>query len=279
MERSAGADHRHHAGADERVSAERVPGRHHRPALPAVRADDRRHGAHQRDQRRDAQAGPVRTVAAAAERRGRTSSTAGSTRSTTGSASVYMAITRVLVRNVDADDARVRRPDRRRPCGGTGACRRVLPNEDQGYVLVSVQLPDAASQPRTREVLKKIDDILREHRRRRKLVRHRRHVVPRATATRRTSRTLFVTFRSWDERVPKGLDARRDAGQAAWAASARSRKRSSSRFRRRRFAAWACAAASRCRCRTAATWAATRSARASTELVAGAGTQVAACRR
>ena len=37
-----------------------VPGRHHRPALPPVRPDHRRHGAHQRHQRPDAQAGPVR---------------------------------------------------------------------------------------------------------------------------------------------------------------------------------------------------------------------------
>ena len=43
-------------------------GRHHRAAVPAVRADDRRDGADQRDQRGDAQAGPVRPVAAAAQR-------------------------------------------------------------------------------------------------------------------------------------------------------------------------------------------------------------------
>ena len=42
-----------------------LPG-HHRPALPAVRPDDRRHGPHQRHQRRDAQAGPVRPLAAPA---------------------------------------------------------------------------------------------------------------------------------------------------------------------------------------------------------------------
>jgi HAE1 family hydrophobic/amphiphilic exporter-1 len=36
-----------------------------------------------------------------------------------------------------------------------------LPIEDQGYVLAGVQLPDAASQERTREVTKKIDEIFR----------------------------------------------------------------------------------------------------------------------
>jgi HAE1 family hydrophobic/amphiphilic exporter-1 len=35
-----------------------------------------------------------------------------------------------------------------------------LPNEDQGYAIIGVQLPDAASQSRTRAVLAKIDEIL-----------------------------------------------------------------------------------------------------------------------
>ncbi len=37
-----------------------------------------------------------------------------------------------------------------------------LPIEDQGYILVHVQLPDAASQERTGEVLDKIDGVLKE---------------------------------------------------------------------------------------------------------------------
>jgi HAE1 family hydrophobic/amphiphilic exporter-1 len=36
-----------------------------------------------------------------------------------------------------------------------------LPTEDQGYVVVSVQLPDGASQARTREVVDQLDEILR----------------------------------------------------------------------------------------------------------------------
>jgi HAE1 family hydrophobic/amphiphilic exporter-1 len=36
-----------------------------------------------------------------------------------------------------------------------------LPTEDQGYVLAGVQLPDAASQERTRGVTRKIDEVLR----------------------------------------------------------------------------------------------------------------------
>ena len=37
-----------------------------------------------------------------------------------------------------------------------------LPEEDQGYLVSGVQLPDAASQERTREVVRKIDAILKE---------------------------------------------------------------------------------------------------------------------
>ncbi|HVJ84450.1 MAG TPA: efflux RND transporter permease subunit, partial [Caulifigura sp.] len=36
-----------------------------------------------------------------------------------------------------------------------------FPTEDQGYILMAVQLPDAASQQRQREVMKKIDEILK----------------------------------------------------------------------------------------------------------------------
>jgi HAE1 family hydrophobic/amphiphilic exporter-1 len=49
-------------------------------------------------------------------------------------------------------------------CAGWGFGRLptgFLPTEDQGYVLAGVQLPDAASQERTREVTEKIDEILR----------------------------------------------------------------------------------------------------------------------
>jgi HAE1 family hydrophobic/amphiphilic exporter-1 len=37
-----------------------------------------------------------------------------------------------------------------------------IPTEDQGYILMAVQLPDASSQERTREVMSKIDEILAE---------------------------------------------------------------------------------------------------------------------
>lgn len=79
-----------------------------------------------------------------------------------------------------------------------------LPTEDQGYILVSVQLPDAASQERTRAVLDHIDQILAK--------------TPGVdswvsigglslldNSTAPNSATLFVTFVPWEERLPKGL--------------------------------------------------------------------------
>ncbi len=38
-----------------------------------------------------------------------------------------------------------------------------LPDEDQGYLMVNVQLPDAASRARTAEVLGKVEKVIREH--------------------------------------------------------------------------------------------------------------------
>ncbi|MEX2172467.1 MAG: multidrug efflux RND transporter permease subunit [Pirellulales bacterium] len=78
-----------------------------------------------------------------------------------------------------------------------------FPTEDQGYIFVAVQLPDAASQERTREVLGEIDAILAE--------------TPGVAtwisiggmsllegSSAPNSATLFVTFTPWDERLPEG---------------------------------------------------------------------------
>ena len=111
--RSDRPGHRHHAGADGRVPADGLPGRHHRAALPAVRPDDRRHGRHQRHQRRDAQAGPVRRLPAADQADARTSSTAASTASTTAASESTPRSSAGLVRQSRWSMLAVRRPDRR----------------------------------------------------------------------------------------------------------------------------------------------------------------------
>jgi HAE1 family hydrophobic/amphiphilic exporter-1 len=79
-----------------------------------------------------------------------------------------------------------------------------IPTEDQGYILISVQLPDAASQARTRLVMEKIDTILKE--------------TPGVEdwfqigglslldqSSAPNTGTVFVTFDPWEDRLPKGL--------------------------------------------------------------------------
>jgi HAE1 family hydrophobic/amphiphilic exporter-1 len=79
-----------------------------------------------------------------------------------------------------------------------------IPTEDQGYVLISVQLPDAASQVRTRAVMEKIDTILKE--------------TPGVEdwfqigglslldqSSAPNTGTVFVTFDPWEDRLDKGL--------------------------------------------------------------------------
>jgi HAE1 family hydrophobic/amphiphilic exporter-1 len=74
-----------------------------------------------------------------------------------------------------------------------------LPTEDQGYILISVQLPDAASQQRTREVLHKIDDILAHTPGVRDWISiGGLSLLDRSSAS--NSATLFVTFEVWEQR-------------------------------------------------------------------------------
>ncbi len=127
-------------------------------------------------------------------------------------ASAYLAIARVLVRNVTATMLAFVAL-----IGVAVYWYRIVPtgffpNEDQGYALVSVALPDAAAQPRTRETLKRIDNVLRN--------------TPGVgswfaiggssfieQSNASNFATLFVTFRSWDERIPMGLDLNAMMGQ------------------------------------------------------------------
>ena len=85
-ERAVRADHRHHAGADGGVPAGRLPARPDRPDVCAVRAGDRRDGADQRHQRRDAEADAVRDCGCGGRcrRSSATSSIAASTPSISG---------------------------------------------------------------------------------------------------------------------------------------------------------------------------------------------------
>ena len=125
--------------------------RHHRADVPAVRADDRGHGAHQRHQRADAQAGPVRACGCSrcrrrAGSRGRSTRSTGRSSAATRGASATCLRVWWLVLLVFVGVA-----------VGTGWWYQqtptgFLPEEDQGYIIIAVQLPDAASLDRTREV-------------------------------------------------------------------------------------------------------------------------------
>jgi hydrophobic/amphiphilic exporter-1 (mainly G- bacteria), HAE1 family len=79
-----------------------------------------------------------------------------------------------------------------------------LPTEDQGYVFVSVQLPDAASQTRTREVMRRIDDILAKTDGVENWITiGGLSLLDQSSAS--NTGTLFVTFSPWSERLKKGL--------------------------------------------------------------------------
>ena len=138
-ERGDRPGHLHHARADGRVPPDGVPRRHHRPDVPPVRADHRGDGPHQRDQRADAQAGPVRASGC-----GRCKKNGGFPRLRR----VYRPIERgyawsirhllrvwwlVLLAFLGVAVF---------TAGGTSETPTgFLPDEDQGYVIIAVQLP------------------------------------------------------------------------------------------------------------------------------------------
>jgi HAE1 family hydrophobic/amphiphilic exporter-1 len=116
---------------------------------------------------------------------------------------VYVAIVRVLVRHVmltmvafASFVALAAWSYNRVPTG-------FLPTEDQGYILASIQLPDAASQQRTRVVSSRIDEILKE--------------TPGVSdwftigglslldnSTAPNAGTMFITFEHWEKRAEQG---------------------------------------------------------------------------
>ena len=80
-----------------------------------------------------------------------------------------------------------------------------LPTEDQGYMLVHVQLPDASSQERTNEVLDSIDDIVAGTPGVADWVIFGGYNLIDGTASSNTA-IVFVTLTPWDERNEPGLN-------------------------------------------------------------------------
>ncbi len=79
-----------------------------------------------------------------------------------------------------------------------------LPTEDQGYLLVNVQLPDAASLERTKEVLRGIDGILTETRGVREWVSLGGYSIIDGTNASNAA-TVFVIMDSWEKRTDPSL--------------------------------------------------------------------------
>jgi HAE1 family hydrophobic/amphiphilic exporter-1 len=74
-----------------------------------------------------------------------------------------------------------------------------LPEEDQGYLVAGIQLPDAASQERTREVVAKLNDIFRDTPGIAEWVSIGGYSVLDATNASNTA-TFFVIMQDWDDR-------------------------------------------------------------------------------
>ena len=150
-----------------RLRADRVHPRHHRPAVPAVRGDDRHLGADLGVQRAHAEPGALRAAAAAAKRE---------TRGPLGA--FFRGFNRWFGRATDGYVSTVPAPDpqvgaARWCCSSASPCSPAclgsrlpggfLPDEDQGYFYVNVQLPAGrlarSAPPR---VCDKIDAIFKE---------------------------------------------------------------------------------------------------------------------
>jgi HAE1 family hydrophobic/amphiphilic exporter-1 len=76
-----------------------------------------------------------------------------------------------------------------------------LPTEDQGYVIVSAQLPDAASQERTREVVDRVIDILLHAPGVENVTAIGGNSVLDGTVSSNAA-TFYVVFKDWEERGP-----------------------------------------------------------------------------
>jgi HAE1 family hydrophobic/amphiphilic exporter-1 len=79
-----------------------------------------------------------------------------------------------------------------------------LPTEDQGYVIVSVQLPDSAAQPRTRQVVERLNAIVRETPGIDTwFVLGGFSLIDNAGAS--NAATCFIVFKNWDQRTDAAL--------------------------------------------------------------------------
>ena len=162
---SVGAGRGDRADPGRGVRAGRLHGRHHRPALPAVRDHDRDLGAAVGVQRADAVAGARGAAAQAGDRQEDAAHAVlpglqqGVRRGHQRLRQLAGFLVRKLVVSVVLVGVFVFLTVRlvgRIPGG-------FVPEEDQGYILVNAPLPDASSLERTDAVMRKVEKILAEN--------------------------------------------------------------------------------------------------------------------
>ena len=155
--------HRDGAGARRGVRAGRVLPGHDRPAVSAVRADDRRLDGDLGVQRADADAGARGAAARARWRSRRALFFRGVNRVIDGGTSALVSVLRGLIRVRVVVDARVRRR-----CSAltywvyTRVPTGFVPDEDQGYIFILVQAPQGASLDYTMDIVKQVEQIAAE---------------------------------------------------------------------------------------------------------------------
>ncbi len=125
---------------------------------------------------------------------------------------MYVACVRVLVRNTFAVMVFFAGLVALAGWGYTAVPSGFLPNEDQGYIFVAIQLPDAASQQRSREVMRRIDEIIKKTDGIQDWVTiGGLSLLDGSSAS--NAGTLFVTLKDWEERLPKKITVESIIGQ------------------------------------------------------------------
>ena len=158
---------RHHPGAGGGVYPGGRHGGHHRKALPAVCHYGGRLGGVLLDQRLDPESGPVFPAAQETEsipRAARAVFSAGSTRPSTRSTDGYMKLTDYRHPQNYPGPCLYRDGDRS-ALGYLGSILPggFMPEEDMGYLMVNIQLPDAASLQRSDAVARKVEKIIAKY--------------------------------------------------------------------------------------------------------------------
>ena len=155
-------DHRHRPDPGLGVPADGLPAGHHRAVVPAVRADDRRLGDPVGLQRADASPA-LAALLLRPKRPGRGPVGwffAGFNRVFGRATDGYVAVSRVLIRRAVLSLALLALVAAAAGWFGRQLPAGFLPDEDQGYVYVNLQLPDAASLQRTDEAARQVEKII-----------------------------------------------------------------------------------------------------------------------